>query len=733
MGLTFFFTRLYPNYFITYSICLSLTLSVYHMRLSILFALFLMFSTFGKAQTSFMPPSWSYNSTTKVYSQNDGLTLYKHELSSQHFDVYYGTGYGTTPPEKLSSNNSLYVNVKDLLEKAEQFFDININKLKFADLSIKSKLNEYKMIICILHDTGWTATGSGYDNKIGALWITPSTCHPVGQTIAHEIGHAFQYQVYCDLGGNTGFRTPIGNGATFWEQTAQWQSVMSYPELKWGQSWSIFPKVTNYAMTHEWMRYQSYWWHYYLAEKYGVDIIGRMWRYNPTKAGDPNESLMGLLGIDSNELYKMYFEYAMKMATLDLDVCRAEAAPYINTYTYNYVPLGGTCYQVAYSSCPQSTGFNVIQLSLPKNGNTVATEFTSLKSPVKIAEGDEVTYFDGDAKWVSLGSNKTYYNINSKYNNQRAFRLGYVALLNDGSRKYIYADSLYCGEGGTGSKSVRVEAEVPANTKSLYLVVVPTPRVYIQHKWNEDITDDDQWPYTVEFENTNIAGAPIISEGTPICNATFTYDVTLPRDGSNYGSVAVALDADAKAQLGTALQMNAGDIANKLVSWSSAEPKDGQIKFYAVSPTTGALEKSGSTANGYGHWFDASGKVCSWGNTAYIYSEFDPASITFNVGQYPAHLSVGKTYTVSQALKYTRGAEQATIKFVFNVNCVSTSTKASYTLKDVQVEDPVDTSIKGVNASTTSKVKKVITKTTDGMQVVIEKDGKRYNTVGNKY
>lgn len=699
------------------------------MRRYFLIALCIMASVMATAQTSFMPPSWRYDSKTKVYSQSDGLKLYKHEMSSQHFDVYYGIGYGTTPPEKLSKTDALYVDVKDLLEKAETFFDININKLKFADLSIQSKLNEYKMIICILYDKGWTATGSGYDNQIGALWVTPSTCHPVGQTIAHEIGHAFQYQVYCDLGGKTGFRTAIGNGSTFWEQTAQWQSVMSYPNLKWDQSWGIFKNTANYAMTNEWMRYQSYWWHYYLAEKYGVDIIGRIWRYNPTKAGDPNESLMELLGIDSNELYMMYFDYAMKMATIDLDVARKEATPYIGTYTYNYISLGGTKYQVAYSSCPQSTGFNVIKLSVPSGGNNVvSTEFTSLKSPVKIAEGDPVVYINEDSKYVPYGSDKTYYNINTKYNSQRGYRLGYVALMKDGSRRYLYEDSLYCAEGGVGNKAVKIEAEVPEGTQQLYLVVVPAPREYIQHKWNDDISDDDQWPYTVEFTNTNIAGAPIISDDAPICNATFTYDVSLPRS-TEYGWVDVRLDDDAKANLGTALQMSAADIAGKLVAWSSTEPKDGQMKFYAVNPSTGKVESSGSTANGYGHWFDASGKVIGWGNSAYVYSEFDPSSCTFTVGQYPSRLTVGKTYTLIQALKYTRGTEKAMIKFVFNITCTSSTSKASFALTSFEMENKEANSINPVK---TDAADTVVKKLSNG-QVIIMKNDKSYSVSGRAF
>ena len=103
----------------------------------------------------------------------------------------------------------------------------------------KSNLDKYKMQIYLLYQEDWLATGSGYDNQIGALWVNPSTCQPVGSTIAHEIGHSFQYQVGCDkllngqaeetaYGVNGGFRYGFGangaGGCAYWEQCAQWQS-----------------------------------------------------------------------------------------------------------------------------------------------------------------------------------------------------------------------------------------------------------------------------------------------------------------------------------------------------------------------------------------------------------------------------------------------------------------------------------------------------------------------------
>ena len=155
---------------------------------------------------------------------------------SEHFFVFWEAGFGSDPNSDTIPAN-MRVDIDDLLEKAEQFYTTNVEKLGFADVGQgKSYLDKYKMEIYLLYQEEWLATGSGYDNTIGALWVNPSTCQPVGSTIAHEIGHSFQYQVYCDKlfqGGTddlkSGFRYGYegsngGNG--FWEQCAQcWRIV----------------------------------------------------------------------------------------------------------------------------------------------------------------------------------------------------------------------------------------------------------------------------------------------------------------------------------------------------------------------------------------------------------------------------------------------------------------------------------------------------------------------------
>ena len=646
-------------------------------------------ATLSAQKGLYIPNEWkNFNSRdTLLYAEVDTQNQYTwsktRSKESENFICYWDKYYDKEPT-KLPSSDYYRVDIDDLLQKAEQFYALNVGKLAFCN-EATSKVRRYKMMILMNHTSTWTAYGGGYDFTIGALWLNPATCKPVGHTLAHEIGHSFQYMCYSDLGGHAGFHDPIGQGSTFWEQTAQWQAAQAYPDQKFSESWFVFRHTANYAMTHEWMRYQSYWWHYYLAEKYGIDIVGRIWRHPMSAAADANEVFMDLMGYDANQLYKEYFDYAMKMATLDLDVCRDEAASYIGTYDYNYVNLEGTKFQVAYSSCPQSTGFNVIPLNVPKAGTTISTNFVSLKNQSMLAEGDPAQYYDGDSRYVNSGKLR-YNNIGATDYKTRGFRLGYVALMKDGTRLYSSEDSVYCtGTSALKNYECTTQFTVPENVKALWMVVVPAPTKYFQHKWNEDIGDDDQWPYTVEFTNTNIKGAPVIIDGMDIADATIVYDVSVPKSANSYGSAIVMVEGDAASVLGTAFQMQPADMEKHLVSWTSKGPSDGQVMFYALGSDSETVNAN-STANGYGHWFNEAGNRCDWGS-GYIFSEYISGYLAFQVGQYPGRLTVGKTYKVAQAFKYKKGDKEALVKFIFNVKCKSSSTTEDYELVSASLDN----------------------------------------------
>lgn len=629
----------------------------------------------------YIPYEWrNFNpSDTLLYKESDPDNKYTwsktRSRESENFIVFWDKGYGNTVPTNAAS--SYRVDIDDLLAKAEIYYQLNVERLKFADLSV-SKLAKNKIIIVLNYSTGWICYGGGYDFECAALWLSPNTCWPVGQAVAHEIGHSFQYMCYSDYGRETGFHSAIGMGATIWEQTAQWQSVMAHPELIFDQSLFVYGRSHNYAFSHEWQRYQSYWFLYYLAEKYGDDIVGRVWRHNVDQAWDFNQVYMDMMGYSAEDLYREYMEHAMRLVTWDLDVCRDAGKNYIGAHTYNYVSLGGTKYQVAYSSCPQATGYNVIPLNVPAAGTTVTTAFTALKVASALADGDPAEFLGGTSTYESLDRARYNFFANSS---KRGFRLGYVALLKDGTRVYSTEDSVYC----LGNKTLteNVSFQVPENVDRMWLVVSPAPTDYYVHKWDDNYSNDDQWPYQVEFDGTNILGAPNIQEGKEVGDVKFTYDVYLKPTGGHDG-ISVQLDANAKSALGTAFQMQPGDIAGRMTSYNASGPAAGKIMFYAANES--GLIKSGSTANGYGHWFNATGGVTSWGNNSYVFSEFDVNNLSFFVGQYPNLGKDGATYTVRQALRYNRdGKQEGIATFVFNVHFSNTRQEA--VLSGVELED----------------------------------------------
>lgn len=115
-------------------------------------------------------------------------------IETEHFLIFWEKDFGKEPNGD-SVPEELRVDVKDLAEKLETFYTTETEKLGFGS---KSLINGYKLQVYVLYTDEWVATGSGYDNQIGALWVSPSTCHPAGSVIAHEVGHCFQYLIYCE-------------------------------------------------------------------------------------------------------------------------------------------------------------------------------------------------------------------------------------------------------------------------------------------------------------------------------------------------------------------------------------------------------------------------------------------------------------------------------------------------------------------------------------------------------
>jgi len=655
----------------------------------------------------YMPDEWKNNTSLYLESDPEGKATWSKTRSVENDDIiiFWDNGYAGKKPSELSKSDFYYVDISDLMAKCQSFYDLEYQQLGFVNPET-TNLNKYKMMVLLSHTETWTCYGGGYDFEVSALWINPATCKPVGFSVAHEVGHSFHYMCYADASGNshvssttvgTGFHLPVGNGQTIWEQTAQWQAAQSYPADMFKESINFFRRSHNYAFTHEWHRYQSYWFLYYLCQKYGdIKTVANVWNQPMRGAVDFNQSLMKNKDISVNDLYALYFDYACRCVTWDMDACRPYRERYIGDLEYRCVLTDDGKYQVALASCPQSTGFNVIPLDVPEPGTEVKVSLTALEPDTDILTNDPGEYLNGDNVFTKSAKRKYSAGALKAW---RGFRMGFVALMNDGTRQYFSEDRVYCT--GTGIVTEDCAMTVPADVSKLWLVVSPAPSNYVQHKWDENINNDDMWPYSFSLQGTDIGSAAIVYaaptiDGREASNITLTYDVTFPQTtGSDHSGTTVNISGKAAAMLFTALQMQNGDLAGKMQNWVSSGPSVGKVMFYALT-TAGTLASSGSTANGYGHWFNKSGGVSAYAS-GYVYSEFSPSGMSFALGQYPGRCAQGSTYTIRQALRYrVADTKYAIATFVFNI---TVGPAASVKLTGLDYTDPRETGIDGLEST----------------------------------
>ena len=664
-------------------------------------------------KTVYIPSTWSYNSSTQEYTEGGNSDLqwsYNRSKQSENCIIFWQKGFGSNPATAPSLNGAnMTFDVDAVLQVAETCYALNVNKLGF---SCSNMLNKYKIIILMNYTDTWTCYGGGYDFRCSALWLNPATVKPAGHSLAHEVGHSFHYMCYAEASGynpvssstdNTGFHLNCGNGQAIWEQTAQWQANQAYPELMFSQSYGpyvpIFRHSHQYAFSHEWHRYQSYWFHYFINQYYDdITTVAQVWK-QPMKnqkqgdGSDFNQALMALKGLSVRDLYKLYFEYACRCVTWDYEVCKPYRNPYIGNFEYRCVLKGDHEYQVALASCPQGSGFNVIPLQVPAPGTEVTTHLTGLAVASPLLDADPGEYYNGESVYTKI-ERRNY--LNGGQRAARGFRMGYVALMKDGSRQYFSEDSVYC-KGASNGVTEDYSFTVPEGVNRMWLVVSPALKSYHKHKWDDTIEADDMWPYSFSLEGTDI-GAEALVYASPtiddrkIADATFTYDVTFPADATGYSGTTVSVSGMAAATLGTAFQMQTTDINSKMMAWSANGPANRRIMFYAAN-ADGTLAQSGSTANGYGHWFNASGTVCPYAS-GYVFSEFAPSSLTFTIGQNPGKCKKGSQYTIRQALLYRKTpSEKATAMFVFNITIAD---DASVSLKSIEY----DPSTTGISSST---------------------------------
>lgn len=417
--------------------------------------------------------AWKPSTYSSVdFTDDDAEWCFKHSKESDHFILFWQKGFGDDPTKGTLCSFS----PSALLANAENCWTANVEKLGFLEPG-NSVTDNHKIIIMVFYTTDWVANGSGVDGQAGLFNVCPwAVTSRGGMTVAHEIGHTFQYLVSCDLGSDHGYNYGLGgnSGNGWWESCANWQGYKVHPSGQFtdGEYFELHLNHHHLNLLHEDWRYENCfiqdWW----CMAHGQDFIGRLWRES-NRPEDPVETYKRLNDLTQDEFCDEQMLGYMHMATWDIDGIRESAAHRIGQHhTYLHAAsasaLGSGAWEVDSAYCPQNYGYSIINLKVPAAGTQVEASFLGIAG----ADGYRAVNVD-KAGW----------------------RYAFVALASDGTRTY---GDIQKAASGTATLTV------PQNCTNLFFVVEGAPTEHWQHGWDGDATNDEQWPYQVKFSNTTL-------------------------------------------------------------------------------------------------------------------------------------------------------------------------------------------------------------------------------------
>lgn len=447
--------------------------------------------------------------TADLYDEKSNF-CWQRSKQSENLIVFWEPGFGDDPSKctKRVGNVSMKVDVDNLLEKMEAYYARYRDELKFV-IPGYSRTDTHKMIIFLFYTDVWIAYGGGVDNYIGTFWIGPSACNPVGQTVAHELGHSFQYQVAADVktdpdllyhSRGCGFGHNIGQGNGFWEQCANYMAWQNLEYFKtWGCEIPVHQANAHKGFTHEWVRYQYFYLMSLWEELHGRDILARVWRFS-NRGEDAIQAYQRITNTSQDKFndeiwlsaakeqtwsftYDEINQYMRnmldKLSKADRDkyytnktwLIHNSADDYYRCYPDTYTKDQGT--NVNYALSPQSYGYNAVHLKVPQAGTEITIDFEGLSSYPETEIAD--------------------YN----YSSTLGWRWGIVACTGDGGWTPVYSEM-------QSSDSGSLTFTVPEDTKRLVFLVTGAPTSHRQKDWDEDVSDDYHFPYRFKVTGTSV-------------------------------------------------------------------------------------------------------------------------------------------------------------------------------------------------------------------------------------
>ena len=416
---------------------------------------------------------------------------FAHSQESEHFVVFWDVRYGSNPAKIQYPGDGNVANAKTVLDIAEKCWKMYADELGFI-VPGQSTTDKYKIQLYIPYQKDWRADASGTNGQeAGGTWSLTGIGHfnpwaaiaRGGHTVAHEVGHTFQYLVSADLGTDAGYHQDRGwrwgwgggNDNSWWESCADWQAYQIFPDRQFtdGEYFEQHLDQHYLNLLHEDWRYACCYIHDWWAMKYGRDFIGRMWRETKPNE-DPIQTYIRMNKLTQAKFCDELMEGYMRMATWDIDGVRDRAKHRIGQHKNFLKAKNATerIYTTQPATCIQNYGYHITRMQRPAAGTVVKAHFKGLTD----AEG--------------------YHYV---YKNRAGWRYAFVAMSSDGTRTYgeVKAD-----------KEGTAELTVPDKCSYLFFVVMGAPTQHWPHPWTSGKASSDwsqnneQWPYEVQFEET---------------------------------------------------------------------------------------------------------------------------------------------------------------------------------------------------------------------------------------
>lgn len=422
-------------------------------------------SCINKSESSFEKITYFPSDIWKVEEGNDfsdslaQFSQYRMK-ETDNLAILWEQAFGDNPA--TADDEKYRFDMQDLMAESERMFVFYRDSLKFIEKG-HSLTDSLRMLIFAYHNDDGTVYGGGAGDSIGVVWLSPNRIQKKPYAaMAHELGHAFQFQVACD--GNDGF-----DPGSIYEMTSQYMLFQFYPNWMQLETYHFdnFMKNTHKAFLHEDNMYCTPYVLEYWSNKYGREFIGKLWQ-SAKKGEDPVLTYKRIQGMDQTTFNNEIADAYLKFMTWDMDRIRNIASEFANKHICKLNPIKDGWYQISEENCPQNYGYNGIRLTVPERKTKISMEFNGLTK----ADGYNIIQTD-KAGW----------------------RYGFVAELKNKERIYSPIFS---------NKTDTVTFTVPDNTANLWLMVCGAPTEHWIHKMDFKPENDEQWPYQIRLSGTTI-------------------------------------------------------------------------------------------------------------------------------------------------------------------------------------------------------------------------------------